>query len=107
MRHLYKYLLAPLPKPRQFRFCDADGFAGQSAASLREFSQRLATAPLESLAYHLARGDFERWLAEVLCEPDLAHRLRRFAHRNVPGDELRRARADTVAERFEELESLV
>jgi hydroxymethylpyrimidine pyrophosphatase-like HAD family hydrolase len=107
IRHLNKYLQAPLPAPKRFYFCDPSGrFAGRVAASLAEFRQVVHEAPVASLDYHLYRGDFERWLREVLHDDELARDLRRLAHRGLHGGELRIALSAVVNERYELLASL-
>jgi hydroxymethylpyrimidine pyrophosphatase-like HAD family hydrolase len=105
IRHLHKYLRAPLPESKRFHFHEADGY---TAANLWEFRQALSELPLDTLAYHLERGDFERWLREVLHDHELARWMRKIAHRKVGRNErLRQALVETVSKRYAELESLV
>ena len=107
IRHLNKYLQAPLPAAKRFYFCDPAGrFAGRVASSLGEFRAVLADAPAASLDYHVYRGDFERWLREVLHDEELARRLRKLAHRGLHGEELRTALYAVVDERYNLLVSL-
>lgn len=108
VRHLHKYLKAPLPASKRFYFRDADHSSpSRTAASLWEFREALQLVPLESLRYHLKRGDFERWLIGVLHESELARRIRKLARRPLEGEGLRAALKTTVAHRYEELESLI
>jgi alpha-amylase len=108
VRHLHKYLFAPLPAPKRFYFHDCHGkYLGIVASSLWEFGKTLQTAPTDSLKYHLKRGDFERWLSEVLYEKELAKELSKLSHRNLPAEALRQALAQLVEERYEELEALI
>jgi hydroxymethylpyrimidine pyrophosphatase-like HAD family hydrolase len=107
IRHLNKYLQAPLPATKRFYYCDTGGrFTGRVAASLAEFRQTLNDAPASSIDYHLYRGDFERWLREVLHDEDLARQLRRLAHRELHGEELRDELSAVVDDRYEMLASL-
>ncbi|HRW11369.1 MAG TPA: DUF5752 family protein, partial [Caldilineaceae bacterium] len=92
IRHLHKYLKAPLPREKQFYFCNTAGhFLGRTAASLFEFSEAIKKVPIQSLEYHLAREDFEHWLRKVLYEEELSRRLRKIARRGLHGEELRHA----------------
>ena len=77
------------------------------ASSLWEFIKTLQAAPEGSREYHLARGDFERWLNEVLHERELAQHLPKLAHRGLRGEALRQALVELVEERYEELEALI
>jgi hypothetical protein len=108
IRHLHKYLRATLPPARRFYFYDGAGhFIGRVAASLWEFHQTLGTLPIDSLRYHLTRGDFERWIRDVLRDSNLAQRLHKLAHRELGDAELRGAIVALVSNRYQELDSLV
>lgn len=109
VRHLHKYLRAPLPRDKQFHFLIEDGdYKGpRAAASLWEFSEVLYKLPAKTIQYHLERKDFERWLTETLHDPELARRLHKVANRKLKGEILREVITATVAARFDELESLI
>jgi hydroxymethylpyrimidine pyrophosphatase-like HAD family hydrolase len=108
VRHLQKYLRAPLPEPRRFYFHPTKGQGGpRAAASLWELRDALGELPMETLRYHLDRGDFERWVRDVLRDAELARRLHTLAGRRLGRSELREALVGTVASRYEELESLI
>jgi hypothetical protein len=108
IRHLHKYLRAILPAHKRFYFSDPDGDnLGYSAANLWEFRETLNELPLEALVYHLQRGDFERWLREVLRDGELARRVQKLNNRSLVGDELRQAVLEVVVNRYEELENLI
>lgn len=68
--------LASLPPERAFHFCFPGGeYAGVSAYSLREFERLLATAPRESVWWHLERGDYSRWLEGSVGDKLLARKV--------------------------------
>lgn len=68
-----KWALASLPPEQAFHFSFPDGtYAGWSAHSLLEFEQALAGAPAVSTEWHLARGDFARWIAGPFADRRLA-----------------------------------
>lgn len=107
IRHLHKYLRAPLPEPKRFYFHGESGrYLGRAAASLWEFREALSELPVGSLQYHLRRGDFERWLQGVLRDGELARRVCKVGNRDLQGEELRQALLEVVIDRYEELNNL-
>ncbi len=108
VRHLHKYLMAPLPKPKRFYYKLPSHYKGAKiAASLWEFRETIPALPIETIQYHLKNKDFERWLKEVMHDQELARQIRKLSNRRLTGAELRDSLYATVTNRFEELESLV
>jgi hydroxymethylpyrimidine pyrophosphatase-like HAD family hydrolase/CheY-like chemotaxis protein len=108
IRHLQKYLRAPLPEYKRFYFSTSDGRSlGGSAANLWEFREMLGSIPLDSLLYHHNRGDFERWMSEVLGDSELARQMRKLEGRDLDGDTLRQTLLELVIHRYDELENLM
>lgn len=108
VRHLHKYLMAPLPKAKRFYYQLKSNYKGPKvAASLWEFRETIPALPIETIQYHLKNKDFERWLKEVMHDQELARQIRKLANRQLTGEELRESLYATVTNRFEELESLV
>jgi hypothetical protein len=105
VRHLHKYLRAPLPEYKRFYFHEpGQDSAGRSAASLWEFREALSDVSLKSLSYHLERGDFEQWLQTVLHDDELARRVHKIADHRLKGEDLRQALLEVVIDRYEELD---
>jgi len=75
VRHEHKYLDAPLPLPRAFRFASSPRLGERSARSLREFVDVLECARVADIDGHLRRGDFSSWVADVFRDRALAERL--------------------------------
>jgi hypothetical protein len=108
IRHLQKYLRAPLPEYKRFYFSTPDGRTlGGSAANLWEFREMIGAIPLDSLEYHQHRGDFEHWMFDVLGDSELARQVRKLDGRNLEGEPLRRALLELVIHRYDELENLM
>jgi phosphoglycolate phosphatase (TIGR01487 family) len=108
VRHLHKYLRAPLPEPKRFYFhVNGPAKGVKPAASLWEFSEVLPQLPIDTVEYHLANEDFERWLKDTLHDRELAKRLRKLARRDIQGEELRQKLSELVKARFMELEQLI
>ena len=78
VRHQRKYAVTPLPPERRFYFCEKNQTgSAASAATLEEFRHRVGHIDSHTLEYHLARGDFSRWVAGVLTDRTLAGELAR------------------------------
>jgi hypothetical protein len=104
IRHLYKYLDQPLPVHKRFYFHTKEGYLGKNAASLFEFKEMVANLPVESLTYHLSRGDFNNWAKKALNDDVLAGHLEKLSHRpELEGDALRRALLERVSARYDEM----
>ena len=108
IRHLHKYLLAPLPPEKRFYFHISEPYVGPYvAASLGEFHNLLPQIPLSTLEYHIQRNDFERWLKGVLNDEALAQKIQKLKRKELEGEDLREALVRVVSRRFAELSSLV
>jgi hypothetical protein len=106
VRHLFKYLRAPLPEWKRFYFHQPDGrFLGKVAGNLWEFRETLRELPLDSLLHHLQRGDFEHWLREVLHDEELARLVHKISDRQLEGETIRQALLEAVIARYDELET--
>jgi alpha-amylase len=66
-----------------FDFRDANGHRLTSAYSLAEFADALVQVPSAVLRYHGERGDFSRWVEEVLGEPTLAETIEGCTDREI------------------------
>ncbi|MEM2182708.1 MAG: polysaccharide deacetylase family protein [Candidatus Bathyarchaeia archaeon] len=103
----YRRLLRRVPADRGFRFFY--GFAsptGIVANSLEEFYEALKRVSIESIIFHIERGDFERWVLSVIGDDELASRLASLPKMWRKKDELRRALLNLLEERIKELRGL-
>lgn len=80
-------------------FADIGQYDGKSATSLADFSEKLKTAPLKSIEFHVKRGDFERWIRETLGDENLADGIGRI-DKSVQGEALRTTLQRTVENRL-------
>ncbi|MCJ7768679.1 DUF5752 family protein [Candidatus Bathyarchaeota archaeon] len=79
-----------VPREKAFYFFTSVGnYTGMSAASLKEFMDRVNDVNAKSLEFHLQRGDFEKWVEDVLQDKDLALEIKRMQRFNLMGDALR------------------
>lgn len=70
IRHWHKYVDGTLPEPQRFYFHD-----GAVAANITEFHRHVRFCDPSVIDYHAGRGDFSRWISDVLQDRDLAARV--------------------------------
>ena len=97
-------VLKTVPREKAFYFFTSIGnYTGTSASSLKEFMGRINEVNPKSLEFHLARGDFEKWVAEVLQDAELAGEIKRLQKLNLTGNGLRDQLSFVVSRRFKRL----
>jgi hypothetical protein len=93
-----------LPREKAFYFFTSIGnYTGESAASLKEFMEKLSRVNVKSLEFHLYRGDFEKWITEVLEDKRLREDVARLQKTNLQGDQLRNQLYAVVSRRYRQL----
>ncbi len=108
VRHLHKYLRAPLPESKRFYFHLNGSTQGiNAAASLWEFCEVIPRLPVETIQHHIENKDFEYWLGDTINDKELARRVRKLKRRKIRGEMLRQELTALVKERFAELEHLI
>jgi len=102
----HKRILRTLPAEKGFNFFyDFSKPTGLIARSLYEFHTILKIISAESIKFHMARGDFEMWLSQVIGDEELAHEFSKFS--GIKDGELLRERLLKVIEnRIRELEKM-
>ena len=55
---------------------------GEKALSLQEFATKVKEVNFESFKFHLVRGDFERWVADVIGDSELAEKIKELREEN-------------------------
>jgi alpha-amylase len=97
-------ILRTVPREKAFYFFTSIGnYTGVSASSLKEFMERIGEVNVKSLEFHLYRGDFEKWMAEVLQDTELAGDIRRLQKLSLTGNGLRDQLSFTVSRRLKRL----
>jgi len=84
-------------------FTSIGNYTGVSAASLKEFVERINEVNVKSLEFHLYRGDFEKWIAETLEDKELAEDIRKLQKISLTGDALRNQLWLTVSRHYRNL----
>lgn len=65
-----------VPPDLAFHFSSPDRPAGYAAHSLQELANMLEFAPDDVVNYHMERGDFDRWVSQVIGDTKLAKEIR-------------------------------
>jgi hydroxymethylpyrimidine pyrophosphatase-like HAD family hydrolase len=76
VRHREKYFDVGVPESRAFVFHYDGDSARRAARTLDEFAKVIATSAIEKLRSHLERGDFSRWVDDVVADRTLAAQIR-------------------------------
>ena len=96
-----------LRKPEQiapFHFCiDVGDYTGISAASYEDFLTSIKQVNGKSLSFHVKRGDFERWVLDVLKDEKLAKEMGKLMKQKLRGQALRNRLYRIVSNRHKEL----
>jgi hypothetical protein len=96
--------LKTVPREKAFYFFTSIGnYTGESASSLKEFMEKINEVNAKSLEFHLYRGDFEKWINEVLEDAQLAEEIRKLKRANLTGESLRNQLYMTVAKELKRL----
>jgi len=97
-------ILRTLQREKAFYFFTSIGnYTGESAASFKEFMDKINEVNVKSLEFHLYRGDFEKWIAETLEDQELAREIGKLRGKNYSGAILKEHIYNTVVERYSQL----
>ena len=102
VRHRAKYFDVQLAGGQEFVFTENGKAIGPPARSLKEFVFLLASTPVISLGEHARRGDFSRWIADVIHDNRLASDVRKIEQRYRLGhlDDVRQSMATLIQGRY-------
>jgi len=94
-------ILRTVPREKAFYFFTSIGnYTGVSASSLKEFMEKINEVNVKSLEFHLYRGDFEKWINEVLEDKNLAEEIGKLQKTGLTGDEIRNQLFTTLSKRY-------
>jgi len=84
-------MLTPVPSGMAFHYyVDVGKPLGFSAQSIEEFYRFTKQVIVDSLEFHLYRGDFENWLRDVLKDSELAKTVGDLKADGLKGEDLRK-----------------
>ena len=99
-------ILRKLSRENAFYFFTSIGnYIGENAASLEEFVKKIKEVNAKSLEFHFYRGDFQKWIAEVLEDGELAEEIKRLKNLKPAREALRDQLYLVTSKRFEKLKS--
>lgn len=100
---LAKKVLAKYPPQKSFHFYRGiNQPMGISSDCLVDFSEKIKTLQLNSVEFHVSRGDFGMWVAS-LGDVELAKRLQIIRETGLTGENLRKELYKAVKSRCDEL----
>ncbi|KPV63636.1 MAG: hypothetical protein AOA66_0768 [Candidatus Bathyarchaeota archaeon BA2] len=89
-----------------FHFCINIGeYTGISAASYKDFLTSIKKVKAKSLSFHVERGDFQKWVMDVLKDKKLAEEIGKIQNQKLRGQALRNRLYRIVLKRYNELTS--
>lgn len=77
-------------------------YTGMTAISLSDFESKLETVGIDSVNFHYPRGDFQKWIQDILGDEELANRMC-FTQPNASGEKLRSQLIKIIQKRMSEL----
>jgi predicted transcriptional regulator len=93
--------IKPVPKDIAFHFYTGIGQpTGFSAESLKDFYEIVKRVAVDSLEFHLYRGDFENWIKAAFKETALADELANLKNATLKGEELRKEIITIIAAKY-------
>jgi alpha-amylase len=102
--HTAKRLLRRLPAGKGFTFFN--DFARPTRLtvhSLSEFCSALDTMDAKAIRFHMERGDFERWLRQVVGDDKLADNIASISEKKLTGEKLRKRVLNAIKRRIRKL----
>jgi len=98
-------ILEIVPYTRGFHFCTANGNStGETATGLVDFAEKLKNVDINSIDFHFRRGDFQKWIREVLGDDELTDKIARI-NENLCGQDLRTELLEIVNSRIVHLKT--
>ena len=84
-------MFTTVPGEKSFQFyVDVDKPMGFTANSMEEFYRLINQIVVESLEFHLYRGDFENWLRDACKDPELSEAFEALKTKDLKGEDLRK-----------------
>jgi hypothetical protein len=93
-------ILAYAPYDKAFHFyADVGKPLNLHAHNISDFANNIGKASLESIQFHMNRGDFEAWF-NGLGDQELAKKVALLKQKNVVGEDLRKQLHEIVEQRY-------
>lgn len=106
MRKIFPRFLKSGCVPAFYFSTDIGCYTGKLANNLVDFCSKIETVAVESVEFHFARGDFQRWIRECVGASELADRITSIS-KELEGEELREEIHRMMDKRIKELQKLL
>jgi len=104
----YENILRRVDDEKAFYFYqDMNMYTGIKVNSLEDFANTLPTLAVEVIDFHLKRGDFEKWIKEVLGDETLSNNILKIREKGLVGEEAKKQLIRVVSRRLRELRKKV
>jgi len=80
-------------------------YTGISAVSYKDFLKSIKQVEAKSLSFHVDRGDFQKWVLDVLKDKKLAKEIEKIKDQKLQGQALRKHLYSILSKRRKELAS--
>ena len=105
VRHRHEYADVALPRERRFYFRPSTAKSSAQRARMDDFCTAVGHLDPRALQYHLERGDFSRWLDDIIADKELAAQVAAWedellAHRAADLERIRRRLVEAVEQRY-------
>jgi hypothetical protein len=99
-------ILSQVPYAQGFHFFMSDGhYSGETAMSLSSFLKDIEHIDIQSIRFHFARGDFQKWLRTTIGDEELAQRIDSI-DKTVQDEPLIHQLTEIVQKRISELQRI-
>jgi hypothetical protein len=99
-------ITSSVPLEKGFRFfTDLHKPTGALATSVFDFADQLKKVDFKSLEFHMKRGDFSKWLKEVVKDDSLSSEFEELRSLGLAGEKLRTRLVSLVDKRCKDLAS--
>lgn len=97
-------ILKVAPREKAFYFFTSIGnYTGESASSLKEFMEKLPFLNVKTVEFHVYRGDFEKWVIEVLGDNMLGEEIAGLRKSDLRAEQLRSQLSAVASKRYQQL----
>lgn len=84
-------------------YVDIGDYTGISAFSYEDFLKSIKQVKTESLSFHVERGDFQKWILNILKDKKLAEEINKIKDKKLQGQALRNRLYRVVSKRCKEM----
>jgi hypothetical protein len=100
-----KILSKTFPEEAFYFYTEPDHPAGISSDCLSDFCEKIRSTDINSIEFHLGRGDFASWIKH-LGDDELGERVALIQETDLAGDALRETLYQTIKTRYGKLTSI-